>query len=244
MEKKEGISIDSADVKLFTTEELTTRETNLKKEHEKMGYEIGIKKLSEKLGVERTNDGDKLIELVSAKAVTDAKLPTDEKLKALQSEKEALQQTIQTITGEKDTLKADFEGYKNNVRRDSMILSAIPDNTILPKSDIALIVQSKFDFRFDNGQAVVVDKSTGQELKDNLMNFITPEKAIGDFFTQNAKTYLKGSSGGGGGDDTSTNSKMSTDQFMEIKTKEGVHVQSAEFQTAYAEAQKNGQIQD
>ena len=229
LDKKTDISI-AEKVVIRTEEEDTAFQSNLKATERTASLEIAVKNVREKLGLNfQGKTIENLVEAVKVKTLEEAKIEPDEKLKAAQKDIETLKGTIQTLSTEKEDAFKQLKNFKTETVVNQTLISSIPENVILPKEDIAIILKNKYTFEVDdNGKSIV--KSNGEILKNpTTLDPLQPKDVIGKFFEENP-TYIKSGTGGaGGGDSGGGNGKLTVDAVIEKAQKDGVNVQSPEF---------------
>jgi hypothetical protein len=231
----------------FIVREKTEEESfvaNLKNEAKTAGLEIAIKETRNALGLDfQGKTMENLIKAVQDKAIEDAKIEPEEKVKNLMKDVETLKGTIQTLTTEKTTLEGSFKTFKQESTVNSTLQTLIPDNILLPKEDMLLIVKNKLGFELDESNRLLVKKN-GEVLKNQTtLDPIAPQEAIKSFFDDNPQ-YLKQGDGGRGGDDSgSGGGKTTVEKFMEQKAKEGVSHTDPKFIAELEELKKQGLIE-
>jgi len=219
---------------------------NQKKSARTEGAEKALRTKADELGLDvqgSKRNIDNVFKAFETKILADAKIEPEEKLKKINeklSEKEiALQNALSKIS-EKEK---EFTNFKNQSRLDKKLDSYIPDNTLLPKEDMKVILKNKLVFDVDeDGNDVVLD-AMGNILKDETTaNPKNPKDVVTNFFKDN-QSYLKPVSGGsGGGDDGSTGGKKSMDDFIADQSEKGNRVNSPEFNEALQGAVKAGLV--
>lgn len=179
---------------LFTEDEKKTFGENRFGDGKKAGSEILVKSLKEKHGLEV--DGKSVDTLLSAyadKVIADAKIEPDKKVAQLMTEKKTLQDQVTSLSTEKENITKDFSNKLFQVEVRSEILSHIPENTLIPKSDIADLFLGRHRVtKEDNG--VIIYKGS-EKLMDKVLNPIPVKDAVLQF----AEGYVK-KAGMGGGD--------------------------------------------
>lgn len=217
--------------------------SNIKKEASTAAIEIAVKDVRTKLGLDfQGKKIDNLIEAVQAKTLADAKIEPEAKVKELMKDVETLKGTLSSVTAEKDQVLNQFNQYKNESTINNTLSSVIPDNVILPKDDMMLLVKSKM--RFDVSESgVIALGSDGQPLKDKTtLNPLDAKTVVNQFFTENPQ-YLKTPGGGAGGDDSGGGSgKMTVDEFIALKEKQGISHTSKEFNDELQQLIKDGKV--
>ena len=216
---------------------------NHKKDARKEGVEIEVKKHRETYGFEGRSINN-LIEAVSKKALEDAEIEPAEQLKKIQatlSDKETALKNALSKVGE---VEKNFSTYKSQATIDKTITSFFPENTILPKEDLKLIIKSKLNFSTDENGIVTVLDAAGNTLKDpTTANPLGAKDVITNFFKDN-QAYLKPIQGGGAGSDsTGGQGKTSLEDFMTAQAEKGISPNSEEFNKELQAQVKAGTVE-
>jgi hypothetical protein len=214
---------------LRTQDEESVFIENHKKDARKEGLEIAVKQYRDEFGFEGRSI-DKLIEAVQKKTLEDAKIEPAEQLKKIQAtlqEKETALQNALTKVSEKEN---EFKSFKNQTKLDQYLDGVIPQNTILPKEDIKLILKTKMKFDIDENGSVLALDNQGNVIKDPTTANPKEAKEVVESFFKDNQTYLKPIEGGSGaGDSGSAGKKKSIDKFIEEMNSKGVKLNSQEF---------------
>lgn len=215
---------------------------NIKKEHERVGLEIGVKQMKEKFGLEFDGKSmETLVEAAQKKALADAKIEPEGKLKEALKNIETLKQTVTTKEQEVNEIKTQFDQYKNQSTIKTVISSALPEKLAIPKDDFMTILQNKYQFDVVDGSVVV--KENGEIKKDDLLNPVKPSVVIEQFISNNP-VYLGTPAGGSGGkDSTEPGAKKSLEKFISEMATKGIAPNSAEFNKALDEEIKAGNVE-
>ena len=206
--------------------------TNIKAESKKAGVEIAIKETRTALGLSfEGKTMDNLIDAVKSKTLEDAKIEPEKKVAQLTKDIETLKSTNQSILEEKTRVESQFKNYKSENTINSIIFSNIPENSVLGKDDMALVVKNKLKFSLDENDNVIVLDQNGEVLKDSILNPIKPQDAVKSFFSENTQ-YLKSAGGGAGGNDSGgQGSKLGLTKFIEEQKALGINPQSDKFRS-------------
>ena len=230
------------DGNLRTEEEEVTFIENHKKDARKEGLEIAVKQYREEFGFEGRSI-DKLIEAVKSKTLEDAQIEPTEQLRKIKStleEKETALQSALARVGEGENA---FKSYKNETKLDRQLDGFIPQNTILPKEDIKMIIKNKLKFDFDESGNILALDSMGNIIKDaTTANPKQAKEVIENFFKDN-QNYLKPIEGGSGeGDSSSKGKKKSIDDFIADQKAKGNNPNSEAFNTELQNNIKEGLV--
>lgn len=250
-EKKESFEIKSDDIILRTTADDTTLSDNLRKEGISTGAEIGRKEVLKGLGIEGEGlhkTDVKSIESINAfisgkvtEGLADANIEPDKKVAELTKDLETLQGTIQTLTGERDNAINSHESFKTNLKMESDVLKAIPDNTIIPKEAMLKLIMSDMSFSVENGVTIGLG-ADGQPMKDATLAHLTIDKVVSGYLDENTH-YLKAASGGGaGGDSGAGGGKQSVEDFTKEMSDLGHNPNSEAFNKVLTERVTEGTI--
>ena len=220
-------------IQAFSQDELTTYTSNAineaKPKIQTAAVEVAFKELGRAHGFEETvRDGNSFVTNFKTKVLTEAKLEPnkiEEKYQAQLKEKDELIKGKET---EINQLKTGFEDFKLNTSIDSKILSSLGDSKLLPKDERIILFKNKFEVKRTGDITEVIDKSTGQPIKDNLKNPMKIEDVVKEF----DKKYIieAGRGGGGGGEETPKN----TTEIKKALIAKGLKEGSAEYFTEYS----------
>ena len=156
-DKVESFEIKTDDLVIRSTENQNLYEENLKKEVGDYKVEIGRKEVLNALGLETEGKGlhksvDKSVGAINdfigqstKTALEEAGKAPDGKIKELTTDLETLRANLSAKDSEIETAKGEFNTYKKNQTLSSVLMNNIPENTILPKSDIMTIVKSQIN---------------------------------------------------------------------------------------------------
>lgn len=156
----------SEDLHVLTTGELETRDTAQKNDGIKTGKEIGFKELKKAAGLPEdapSKDPAKIVEAITTKAITDAKIPSDAKVTELTTQNQLLTQKL----AEKDT-EIETERKKSaQVNKDRSILTALPKNRAdhLQDDEYLDVIKTRHIKELEDGTTVVLGKD-GEPLRD------------------------------------------------------------------------------
>lgn len=251
-DKAESFEIKSDDLVIRSTENQNLYEDNLKKEVGDYKVEIGRKEVLNALGLETEGKGlhknldksvsaiNEFIGLSTKTALEEAGKAPDGKIKELTTDLETLRGNLLAKDSEIETAKGEFNTYKKNQTISNVLMNNIPENTILPKSDIMTIVKSQINLDIDdNGNSFGLG-TDGQPIKDADRSVIGGENIVKSFFNNNPQ-YLKPVSGGaGGGDSTGEGGKIKFDDFVKQQAQAGNSPASAEFKAEASRLQSTG----
>ena len=251
---QESFDIKSDAFVIRSTESQTLYEDNLKKEVGDYKVEIGRKEVLNALGIENEGNGfhksvDKSIGAIkdfinqsTKSALEEAGKAPDGKIKELTTDLETLRSNLLAKDSEIEAAKGEFNTYKKNQTISNVLSSNIPENTILPKSDILTIVSSQISLDIDeNGNSFGYGKD-GQPIKDGDRSVISGDNIVKTFFDNNPQ-YLKQASGGaGGGDSTGEGGKIKFNDFIKQQGEIGNTPSSAEFKQEASRLNSEGKL--
>jgi hypothetical protein len=181
----------------LTTQDLESRDTNVKNEGIKVGKEIGVKEVRKAAGLEEgaPKDPKDLAEAIMSKAVKDAKIAPDEKVTQLTEQVNLLKKQV----GEKD---AEIDLAKQSASQaslDAKILTNFPKNRLstLTDSEYLTLIKSTVSVKDVDGKLVV--EKDGVILRDPTKQDPLPlDKAIGTIFSDRKWIEEEKPAGGGG----------------------------------------------
>ena len=228
---------------LRTQDEEATFVENHKKDARKEGLEIAVKQYREEYGFEGRSI-DKLIEAVQKKALEDANIEPVEQLKKIKATLEEKETALTNALSKVTEKENEFKTFKNQTKLDTYLSGVIPNNTILPKEDIKLILKSKMRFDFDDNDNVLALDSQGNVIKDPTTANPRDAKEVVEGFFKDNQSYLKPIEGGSGaGDSSSGGKKMSIDKFIEEQQAKGNNINSDEFNAELAKGVEAGLVE-
>lgn len=196
---------------LYTEEDKTRFGENRFNEGKKAASEILVKDLKVKHGLEfegKTVEG--FIEKFTEKVIADAKIAPDEKVKKLENENKELKSKVQEATEQVTAKEKEFADRLFQVETKTQILSHIPEKTIIPRDDLAVLFMNSHRVAKEDDR-VIVYKGT-EPLKDNVLNPIPLKDVVSQF----AEKYIdKNGMGGGDGGGGATGKFTKMSQFMD-----------------------------
>jgi ribosomal protein S13 len=253
-EKVESFEVKAEGFTIRTSEEEESYKTNLINEGQTRGFEIGRKDLLKGLGVEGEGfhkSNEKSLEAINglisnkvASSLDEAKIEPDKKVKELTSDLEK----VRAILAEKDNkiqeISGNFEGFKKKTKKVEKLKGLIPDNVILPKSDIISLMETKFKTDLNEKDQLVGFGADGNMLKDSTtMSPLTGKDVVNVFFENNPQFLKKAEGGRGDGDNPGAGGKQTLEQFTKEMNEEGHATNGAEFNRVMNERLKNGTLQ-
>jgi hypothetical protein len=241
VKSEQNVDLTIPEITVFTSDELTRHDENLKKEnYEKAktaGEEMLIKNLKDKTGVKIDGkDPDKFISSFKNQILEEAKIEPNKKIEELQGDIDKLKANLKIADDEKTNLT-------NQIKETSLqqkIISSSQKEAILPALDIYTLMKSKgYSFVEENGKINV--SQNGNVLKDNkTLEPLSGIDIFDKFITDNNLEKTPQNHKGRGDSSTKTNTgniiKLSE---LEAKYKEeGKSMQGAEFMAEAAKLAK------
>ncbi len=229
-------------LQVFTTEELSTRDTNVKEasksEHINAGKEIAIKELKQASGIEFPGkDPAKFLEEFKGKVMKEAKIPTDAKVTELETQ-------ITTLKGNLSAAEqkaTDAENRASQAALDARILSSLPAerNPALSDADYLLLVKNRIAIETIDGKEVVKSTATGQAFRNQKAEALDLGSALGEVFkatpgwvggkAQDKNGRGGSGSGGPGGGSGDTNVPTTFSEAKKAWIESGKSPNAAEF---------------
>ena len=239
----EEVVIES-DVIIRTPDEDATFVENQKKAARIEGEEIAVKKHRETYGFEGRSV-DKLIEAVTKKTLEEAKVEPAEQVKKLTKKLEEKEEALGAAINKSAEIENKFNVYKDEQVIMKTDLDSIPDKTVLPKEDVALILMQKMEFAKTENGSIGVKRPDGTFEKDKTTANELPAKAVIEDYFRSNPSYISGYKGPGseGSDDTSGSGKMTMDDFIKHQKEKGFAPNSAEFTASLQEAIKTKTVE-
>lgn len=214
--------VPKADYEVLKKTEFNERIENTKT----AAVEIAIKKARTDLGL--TFEGktmDKLVDAVKTKAVADAGIAPDKKVKELEGDLDKMRLNFNTATEKLTKVESEYK-QKDNLRTiRETIFKKIPENTVIPKEDVLNLFVSKNEIELsDTG---IVFKKNGEVMKNpTTLSPTTIDELMPNFL----QPYIKPAAGGGGGGDNPAQGKEgSFVKFCEEMQKANVRENTPEF---------------
>jgi len=190
--------------KLFTETQKNDFGTNRFNDGKKAMKEILVKDIKE-AHPEVEYEGKDLegfLEKFGEHKVTEAKVVPDTQVKTLKGDKKLLQEKIQGLENQLKEKDTQHKSEINRFKKAEQIRELIPDNTTIGKSDVIILFNNKYESTQDeDGTEMIVDKVTGQPLRDDSLNYL-PLKSVLNTFIEDKKLL---NNGGMGGDDDDGN---------------------------------------
>jgi len=238
-ESEEDITL--REVQVFTNEELDSRIKNEKStsynEGKDAGVEMLVKNKKKKLGYDfEGKDLDSLFKFHTTKIKAGSDKP-NEKITELEQDIININKAHKTVVDSLESKYIDIQGKLNSSIISNELLSIIPEKTVIPKSDLVTLFNYNFTVEKEEGKTIV--KQHGETIKDQKT--ATP-LSLKDVFMNYAteKKYIVPQGGRGGGNesgDQGSNAK-SISQFQTEMEKQGINLNSPEYQTKYADWRK------
>jgi hypothetical protein len=225
------------DLTTLTDDELKVLGSNKYNEGKKAGVEMNVDEVKKKLGLEFTGKTvEGLVEAAQKKAVVDAKVSPDEKVKELTEKVTNLQTTVKDY----ETKLAEKDSEVSNIRTISEIHKHIPDfgenAPALSKDETwSLMKANGYDAKVENGNLVLY--KDGKQVKDKLENAVKAQEVIGGFLKEKKLVTETATPSGRGGSDSRPPAVFT--KLSEVKKKfetEGKSTLGEEFSAAVAKA--------
>lgn len=244
LNSKEDVTLELPKLKVFTEDEFSQLENNLKKlgynDGKTAGTEMTAKELKKLAGVEvESKDITKIVEAITSKVKEDANIEPNKKVEEF---KKSLSE-LQKIVAEKETKLTELKDIYSKKELENKIVSLIPKNSIgLDNKTILNDMRSNgYDIKEVDGVLTVT--KNGTTLKDEIQN---PKKfeAVATEFLQDKK-WLKADKNGRGGADEyggSSISIKSMDDFEKYTKEKGISPMSEEAKAVLIEARKENQF--
>jgi hypothetical protein len=237
-EKEIDLKID--ELHSFTMAELTTLKNNEYKNGKEKGVEMAVKDVKEKLSLDfqgKTIDG--LIEATTKKALEDAKVEPEKKVKELQ-EKLA---TVQNSYKEVERKLLDKESEISSLQINSEVYKHIPtfgeNSPALGQDDILQLMKANgYEFKSENG--AVIAYRGGMAVQDKLSNPVAIKEVVSSFLIEKKLTAEDKAPSGRGAGMTPATTKFAT--LSEIKKQyeqAGKSLLGKEFADEVAKAAKD-----
>lgn len=231
------VEIKSDDLVTYSKESFETFKTNLANEEYKKGKTAGeempfkYETLKDKFGIEvKGKSLDNFAEAYKEKIIEEANIKPTEKITGLENDLKTIQTNYDSIKGDFEQYKQNIEAEKTQAKKDTTLLSFMPDNLLVDK-DIALMAlktKKGIDVTF-NESGKALQSINGELQKDDRLE---PKEFNQDFVVNNLKELglLKEKQGGsGGGDNTGGGAKGSYEDFEKRMQANDIAPGSQEF---------------
>lgn len=227
IESQDVVKIELPELEVFKKEDYKSRIENLKSDFQLSGKDHFVKEIKRQYGLEfEGKKAESLVEALKAKALEEANITPDSKVKELQSDIEKLRNNLL----EKDNLIQNIEQtYKKKEAQtfiDSTLNKAINVETTIPKEDVLQLLKSKFEIDLEENK--IIFKKNGEVLKNEKT--LSP-KTIEEVMNEFLPTYTKqGATGGKGeGNQTGNRNATSMDLFNEEMKNKSINVGSEAY---------------
>lgn len=240
LQSETPVKIELPQLVVRTKDEEDTFIENLKTNHFTAAQEILIKNTKRDLGLDFEGKNiNKLIEVVKAKALEEAKIEPDKKVQELAADKAKLQQNIQELESKFQAKEKEFIFKENERKVNDALLSSMNFETAIPTNDVLTLFKSNFQTDLEGDKVVI--KKNGEVLKNpTTLSPLSPNEVLAEF----AKPYLKTAviTGGGGKKDEPGGKLNSYEAFEKSMTDQNIKPGSAEFIQKMQEAMKSGTL--
>ena len=174
---------------------------NLKKESGSAALEIAIKEQRKKLGLEfEGKTMDNLLSSFQKKVETEAKIDPNKKYDTLKSDFEKLQGIASDWESKYSNLETNLNQERQQRKIDSDILSKLPDNLVMSKEDMLVILKAKNQIKIgEDGYEIIGQDGKPMKNQSNMNNL-----TLDEFLPAFTKPYIKPVSDGAGDDDDET----------------------------------------
>jgi hypothetical protein len=221
-EKPLPVAIDTFEIVPKT--EYDTRITNMKKEAGTAAVEIAVKEARTKLNLDfQGKTVENLIAAANKKALEDAKIEPDKKVKELSTDLEKMKNNYETEKQRADRIEGEYKQKEKLRTINTNIVGALPKQTIIPLDEVAELALRKAAANgivpdiSDTG--AVIFKKGDDILKDKNLVPLKADEVLKDFYTP----YIKPATGGdGGGDGTGQAKPGSFDAFCIEMNEKGI----------------------
>jgi ribosomal protein S13 len=251
-DKTESIEVKS-ELVIKTKEEHDSYTSNVKKEDRVIGVEIGRKEVLRGLGIEgeavhkdvetAVKAAQDALSSAATKALENAKIEPDKKVKELQGDLKAIQAALADEKKANELNQSNFENYKKEEKIGSYLRDNLPKDLVLPAKDMIKLVKDDIKLNLDENGNIYGLGTDGQPLKDENRNLVTGDKIIASYFEKNVHYRKPLEGGAGGGDSTGGSSKKTLAEFTKEQTEAGVLPNSPKFIEAMQSQQEAGKLE-
>ena len=253
IEEKKGFDLKLEDVVIRSTSDEATFKSNIEKDAQGVGIEIGRKNMLKGLGIEvegahkdETKSIDALNGFISTKVASEmesAKIEPNKKVEELTRDKEALVLTNKNLQEDFDLFKKDGVIKDQNQQKRNTLSGLIPDNALNTRENTLMIMNSGIRTGFTEEGIMFGISDNGQPMKDKNMELL-PMKAVVNTFFENNNSLLKTASGGANGvDSRGGDAKQTFEEFLDEMTKDNIPPNSEAFNAKMKEKQDAGLLE-
>lgn len=237
MLEKGEVNVPVDGLVIRTSEEEETFKTNLAKvkydDGKKAGAEMVIKEGREAFGLEFEGKTiQNFGEALKSKALTEAKIEPDKRIKELEGDVETLRGNLKTVQGTFDSYKEQVIAEKTRGKKDTFLLGLIPDQGLRVSKSItlsALKTEGGIDIDYtEEGTPFVTVNGVAQK-NDTDLTYTNPKIFIGEKITEMGLIDKPGGGGGGGDDTGGGGTPGSYDAFVKEMLGKDIHEGSLEF---------------
>lgn len=231
------------DVKIYNSDDFNTLISNQKKEAETAGREKVLKEMKEELALdyEGRKDPKNFINALTTKIKTEtleeAKVEPSKKIEGLTKDLDSLRTQLAEKENEITSLSGNITKIQTQSLRNELISKALPEKTVIDKSDVQTLITNSVDLRFEDNKPVIY--KDGEMLKDDLRN---PVDALEHLKGITQKYAVQSEPGGGGGDEPGGGGNGTLEAFDKRMESKGLSPGGAEYMKELGEAQSRGEI--
>ncbi len=233
IDSEEAVNVEVPELVIRTKEDeqtfLDNKQNEFKEFWNTAGREEAIKEEARKRGYTiKGRSMDSLMQAHEASTLEKAKISPDKNSKALEEDNEKLRKNLEELQGEYDAEKNRFTVESNERKIDGVLLSKIKGEFMLPSEDLLTLYKAKHSSKI-NEDGLIETSKEGKTLKhETTLTIKSPEEVMKEFLT----SFAKPNEGGNGGGDATGHSQGTSnlEKFTKKMEKEGVSVNSMEFQ--------------
>lgn len=233
LESSDELEVNISDVVVHSKTEYEDLKNNLRG----AGIEIGLKKISQELGVD-AKDPDAILKHITearkadiAKALEEAKMNPDKRVAELSNDLEKIKAEHKQVLEQKTKLESDWRVEKETSLFHGELMKHIPaENLVLPREKVLknLIDDMSSDgISYEINSGNVLFKDANGVIKDNILNPVKADSVLNKYLTN----YVKQVEGGSGAGDSGTGKgKPGTlDSFNKTMETKGIKQSSADY---------------
>lgn len=244
LKDEKEVEITLPELIVRTKEDQEKYEKNLRdseyKNGKKAGEEMLLKEARERFELQFEGKTlDNFAEAFKTKIIEESKIEPNKKIDELKADNQLLKNNLKDWETKYQTLSETITKEKTEAEISSEILSAIPDNVILPKKDIEILFKTNYSVLIEDGKKVI--KKDGEVLKDTkTADPMDLKTVVNDFITE--RQFAKKVEGRGDGDDNGKDKPGSYDVFVKEMKEKGYSERSADFQKEMSKRMKDGTL--
>lgn len=243
-EDEQEITLEGLNV--YTQDELSSLEENIKKQEYRngkvAGEEMAVKAVRDEYGLDFEGKTVRnFAEAFKNKIESESKKQPTEKIKELETDLQKLREKNGEWENKFNQLNDSISNERKEYKLKSLIESSVPKDTILPADKISLLFRNDYKVDFNEDGNPVVMKGDEVIKDEKTRNPLGVKDVLGSWLTEN--NFLKQEQQGRGEKDQRQNTKFGTiEAFNQEMEEKGMNPNSEEYQKEYFRRIKEGEL--